>query len=87
MTHPHSWWQTGVIYQIYPRGFLESNGDGIGDLNFSTQDQVVMLPEQIRGRVLLSTHGDREELIPLSEVHLRVNEGLLIEVEDSFMPG
>ncbi|HWF98724.1 MAG TPA: alpha-amylase family glycosyl hydrolase [Steroidobacteraceae bacterium] len=27
-----SWWRGAVIYQIYPRSFLDTNGDGIGDL-------------------------------------------------------
>jgi glycosidase len=31
-TKKRVWWRDGVVYQIYPRSFMDSNGDGVGDL-------------------------------------------------------
>jgi len=44
-----TWWRDGVLYQIYPRSYMDSNADGIGDL---------------RG-VMRARYGERVRLVPV----------------------
>ena len=57
MTQGTPWWKEAVVYQIYPRSFMDSNGDGIGDLNGIT-DRLDHLQELGIDTVWLSPHFD-----------------------------
>ncbi len=43
-TQTSPWWETGIVYQIYPRSFQDSNDDGIGDLT-GIQSRLAYLQE------------------------------------------
>ena len=51
------WWHNAVVYQVYPKSFMDSNGDGIGDLPGITSklDYLAKLGLQLFGFLLFMT--------------------------------
>ena len=41
MEEQKKWWRNAVVYQIYPRSFQDSNGDGIGDIQELSTDWII----------------------------------------------
>uniref|UniRef100_A0A182Q4Z7 alpha-glucosidase n=1 Tax=Anopheles farauti TaxID=69004 RepID=A0A182Q4Z7_9DIPT len=48
-TDEDNWWKRGVFYQIYPRSFMDSDGDGIGDLRGITSKLPYLSKNRITG--------------------------------------
>ena len=82
------WWRGGVIYQVYPRSFQDSNGDGIGDLPGIMRrldyiaalgvDAIWLSPDL---PVAAARHGLRRLRLQGSRPHLRQPRGFRLAVE------
>jgi oligo-1,6-glucosidase len=65
------WWKTGVVYQVYPRSFQDSNGDGIGDLQgvFDRLDYLQALGITILWLTPFNTSPHKDNGYDISDYH------------------
>ena len=69
MSEPRHWWRDAIIYQIYPRSFQDTNGDGVGDLPGVTRRLDYL-------RALDGRHGALGQRVGVSSGHAQAAEFL-----------
>ena len=57
--HDRTWWRDGVLYQIYPRSYMDTNGDGVGDLRGITARLDHLAVARRRRHLARPDHGRR----------------------------
>ena len=55
-----SWWESAVIYEVYPRSFADGNGDGVGDLAGLAARLSYRFDKGVDGLRKLLARGDRQ---------------------------
>ena len=73
----HQWWQHAVFYEIYPRSYMDSNNDGIGDLP-GNRTRFVVLTRPDAGPLALRPTGTRRRTTLV--VAVRNEPGTLVAV-------
>ena len=66
-----TWWRDGVLYQIYPRSYMDTNADGVGDLRGIIAAARPPAVARCRGDLARSDHGVAERRLGLRRRRLR----------------